>query len=343
MINHPKITLTEREQLVLKITVENYIELMRPVSSNFIRSRHLPTLSPATIRNTLAQLEQYGLLSHMYTSSGRVPTDAGYRYYVDQLLKIDSIPGNLDDQLNRLLTSVSNNVDELMQAVAGMLSQVSRLFGLVLIGRYQESILSDIELVPLASDRIMMVLAMKSGLVRSIVLNLNVSVLRDVLDVVISVLKERLLGLTLKEIQNTIDDRLRDSDIYGHELIQVLINDPALHFSITQNKIIYQSTLIPLLEHPEFQDVEILQRTIAGLDTQRMIGYLANQIGDQPNNILIGHENSDVYLDHCSLVSTRFDSANLMGQLVILGPTRLPYKHVQLILKQFAEILPDVC
>ena len=163
--------------------------------------------------SALASLEQKGLLSHPHTSSGRIPTDAGYRYFVDQLL--DGAESNRDEyhQIEQSLKRVSYNVDELMQAVASTLASASRMFGLVMVEHYQESLLKDIELVRLSSERVMLVLAMKSGFINSITLNLRVAVEQDVLESVTRVLKERLIDLTLTEIQLTIKDRLRDTDI----------------------------------------------------------------------------------------------------------------------------------
>ncbi|MBC8402718.1 MAG: heat-inducible transcription repressor HrcA [Candidatus Marinimicrobia bacterium] len=343
MIQSINIHLNERERLILKATIEDYIETMHPIGSNYLKTCHHFTFSPATIRNTLAQLEQKGLLTHPHTSSGRIPTDSGYRYFVDELLDKSNI--NVDEcrAIEQSLVQVADNVDELMQAAASMLAQVSRMFGVVMIRHYQESILKDIELVALSSERVMMVLAMKSGLIRSITLNLKVRVNHKMLESVTVILKERLLDLSLKEIQQTINERLRDTEIYEHEVVQILINDPIHHFSNTQNSIIYQSTLIPLLEQPEFQDVGILQKTIIALDSQRMMEYLSEQIGDERNSIFIGNENENINLDHCSLISSRFNSNDLMGQLVILGPTRISYQNILMILKQFTEIMTDVC
>lgn len=343
MIQWLNIELTPRERQILKATVEDYIESTTPVASGFLKSHHQLPFSPATIRNTLATLEKKGLLTHPHTSSGRIPTDLGYRYYVDELLDgNDGITGSLPD-IESSLSRMGDNLDDLMQAVAGMLAQVSRMFGLVMIEKYQESILKDIELVQLSSERVMMVLALRSGIIRSISLNLKVAVDTSHLEATSAVLKERLLGLTLREIQETIHERLRESDIYNHEIIQILINDPIHHFSHTDDSLIYQSTLMPLLQQPEFQNFEILQKTISGLDSRRFTHHLVNRVGNEPGIIVIGSENLDTDLEHCSILSSQFNSRDLTGQLVVLGPTRLPYKNILTILEKFTEILPDVC
>ena len=155
--------------------------------------------------------------------------------------------------------------------------------------------------------------------------------------------KERLIDLTLSEIQLTIKDRLRDTDIYKHEVIQILVNNPVQHFYIASDNIIYQSTLVPLLEQPEFQNASILQKTITALEPSIISKYLITQLGDMGNFILIGSENPNVNLEHCSLISSRFKSADINGQLIVVGPTRIPYQNILNMLANFTEILPDVC
>ncbi len=343
MISVANIKLTERERLILKATIEDYIDTMNPIGSNFLKKQHLLPYSPATIRNDLAQLESIGLLTHTHTSSGRVPTEFGYRYYVDQLMERNVSGLSTMPNLEQLLTQVSDNVDEMMNAVAGLLAQISQFFGLVVIGHYQDSILTELELVRLSSDRIMLVLAMKSGLVRSITLNLNIMINPDMLGSVSTILKEKLLGLSLREIQDTIYHRLKDSELYNHEIIQILINDPIHYFTLSNNTLIYQSTLTSLLQHPEFQDITVLQKTIAALDSNRITDLLSDVMKNEEKSIFIGSENKAVDLDHCSLVTSRFNSTNLQGQLIVIGPTRIPYQHIVNILNDFTEILPDVC
>ncbi len=343
MISATNIQLTERERQILKATIEDYIDTMNPVGSNFLKKQHLLPFSPATIRNDLALLEAKGLLTHTHTSSGRVPTELGYRYYVDSLMEHDS--NSLADfpDILQVLTKVAGNVDEMMNTVAGLLARISRFFGLVVIGRYQESVLTELELVQLSSDRVMLVLAMKSGLVRSITMNLRISIEPAILDAVTSVLREKLLGLTLREIQLTIQRRLLDSDIAQHEIVQILLTDPVQYFTYSGNALVYQSTITGLLEHPEFRDIDVLHKTITALDSDRIADYLTKIFDDQTKNIYIGSENKAVDLDHCSLVTSGFNSPNLVGRLIVIGPTRIPYPNIISILNKFTEILPDVC
>ena len=165
--------LNDRENLILKTTIEDFISSGLPISSQKLYKHYFHSISPATIRNTLAGLEKKGLLKHMHTSSGRVPTDSGYRYYVDTLIQDNTSVIDEYDNISNSLSAVADNLEDLLQATALMLGKISHLFGVVMVSHQQRSILTDIELVQMASDRIMVVLALKSGFLRSIVLNLS--------------------------------------------------------------------------------------------------------------------------------------------------------------------------
>jgi len=334
--------LTERDCAILKATIEDYIDNYHPIGSQFLKRRHMFPFSPATIRNSLAKLESLGLLTHVHTSSGRIPTDAGYRFYVDTLIEHTSLPSNIYNNVINELTKVANNVDELMQATAEMLAKLSHLFGVVVVSDVEQSRLTDIELVPLASDRVMMVLAMTSGLIRSVVLNLEISVDNKQLSLVTSILKERLVGLSLGEIQNTFRERLHDTDVYDHEIIQILLRHPRSHFSIEEERMVYTSPYNQLLSYPEFQEVEVLRNTLTALDSHYFVQFLSTHTGPGTEYTLIGEETEDDLLKHCSVLTARFSIDEITGQLAVLGPTRLPYNQVKSILGNFAEILANV-
>jgi heat-inducible transcriptional repressor len=283
------------------------------------------------------------MLTHTHTSSGRIPTDEGYRYYVDKLSDSEKMEDKLDEDTFKNLIQTTSNIDDLMQATAILLSKVSRLFGFVMISEVNKSILTDIELISLSSDRVMVVLAMKTGLIRSIVLELKVVVNQNELDSITAILKECLLGLSLDEIQKTIHLRVCGSDIFDHEIIQVLVNKPVSHFSLAGNTLIYTSSYSELLNYPEFQEVTILQKTIKALEKSNIKQFIRSNVGSEKKYTFIGHETNNDLMDHFSILTSRFSSDLVTGQLAVLGPTRIRYQFVKRILEDFSKVLPNVC
>ena len=334
--------LNDRENLILKTTIEDFISSGLPISSQKLYQRYFHSISPATIRNTLAALEKKGLLKHMHTSSGRLPTDSGYRYYVDTLIQDNTSMIDEYDNVSNSLSAVADNLEDLLQATALMLGKISSLFGVVMVSHQQRSILTDIELVQMASDRIMVVLALKSGFIRSVVLNLDLAIKDSVLEIINQALKDRLLGLSLDEIQDTILDRMRETDVYDHEIVQVLIQNSDKHFVISGDKLIYTSSFSQLLDYPEFHEIEKLQTLMALFNEESLEGYFDKYLIADSENILIGKEMGDSNFTGCSIVTNPFGNENIRGQMAILGPTRLPYEQIKTILTNFTEIIDNV-
>jgi heat-inducible transcriptional repressor len=335
--------LNERESNILRIVIEDYIAENQPVASNNIKLKYNIPFSPATIRNILAGLEYFGFLSHTHTSSGRVPTDLAYRYYVDQVINHDEMETGLFENVQEQLLSVSANVDELMQGTALILAKVSGLFGVVIISEVRKSILTEIELVSLSSDRLMMVIALKSGLLKSLVLNLDISVSPSDITIVNRILRERLIGLSVDEIQASITDLLKNNNVPKHEIIQIIFQHPQLPFQLNRNNQLYMSSYKGLLSYPEFQKYETLQKTISGLDEKHIKHILSNNVFEKNMLTIIGNESENDLLNHCSIIASGFDSDSITGKLGIFGPTRIPYKNIIRILKEFVEIMPNVC
>lgn len=342
-MSHYLIDISPREQRVLKAVIEDYIISNVPIGSNFLKNNHTFKCSPATLRNTMASLERKQVLMHTHTSSGRIPTDLGYRYYVDNLMEQNDIGSNQLANIENELTSVSTNLTELLQTTAAMLSKISHLFGVTMIMQFDRSILHEIELVSLSTERVMVVLGMKSGIVRSIVLNLEVSVKGSDLQKVADLLKEKLLGLTLKEIQDSILLRLKDSPLSHHEIIQILLTNPKEHFSIPENQTVYTSSTMNLLDQPENQHVENLQKTLIAVDSENISHYFKTFLNKKNNYLFIGKENLDDIYNDCTIATNRFRGSLFHGQIGIIGPTRIPYAKITGILNHFSEIMNRVC
>jgi len=247
------------------------------------------------------------------------------------------------ENIENILASTSSNVAKLLQTTAAMLSKISHLFGVAMILQFDRSILQEIELVSLSQDQIMVVLGMKSGLARTIVLNLEVSVKESDLIKVTELLKEKLLGLTLEEIHKSIVIRIKDTPLAKHEIIQILLNNPEEHFSFPENQMVFTSSAMELIEQPEYQRVENLQKTLIAVDTGNVLNYFRTYLNKKSNYLFIGNENlDDIYNDY-TIVSNVFGGSLFQGQIGIIGPTRLPYAKVTGVLNHFTEIMKRVC
>ncbi len=344
MIKHEKYSLTQRDENVLKATIDELILSNQPVGSKLLKEQYTFKFSPATIRNILSKLESYNLLTHIYTSSGRTPTNQGYRYYVDKFdSKLSSHLIQVYKNHFKELESLSSNVDLLMESTATLLSKITKLFGLVMISENEKSILIDIELVHISSDRILVILALESGLIKNIVLNLKCEIKKKDINKITKLLNEKLLGLTLNEINDTIKGRLKESDVYQHEIVQILIEHPSINKTKVEQPSIYTSHIHELLKHPEFQEASIIRKTLEALDSDEFQSCITSLVDNDHGFTIIGDEHEFELMDHCSIVSSPFKGEQLMGQLAIVGPTRIPYHKIKNTLNYLAEVISCVC
>ena len=334
--------LNQREKEILKKTIEDYISFGTPISSQSLHNNYFNQLSAATIRNSLAKLEQTGMLKSIHTSSGKVPTDNGYRYYVDTLIAENTSTIQEYDNIAQKLSDASDNLEDLLQATAFMLGKISRLFSMVIISKQQKNILNEIELLHLSSERIMLVLGLDSGFIRSIVLNLNVTINNSSLKFINEALKDRLLALSLDEIQSSIKERLKESQYFDHEIVQILVQDPNKHFKISGEKLVYTSPFYQLLDYPEFHEINKLKTLMSYIHDKSMEEYFNKYLLDGGNSIIIGKEIGDSNFNNCSIISEPFENNNINGQMLVLGPKRIPYKNIKRILTNFTDIINDV-
>ena len=230
-----------------------------------------------------------------------------------------------------------------MQATATMLAKATKLFGVVLVSEVQQGILRNIECIPLSSDRIMVVLAMDSGIIRSMVFNLEITIDNNDLLIINQILNEYLTGVSLKDIQQTAHHRLRNTIVYNHEIVQILLQHPRESFSFPTNNLIYTSSNQFLFSHSDFQQVNKMQTFLNALETQKIKRILTSENIINNKMMLIGEENKDKTFNDFSILSTKFQSEYLEGKLAIFGPKRIPYNNIKTILEHFSEIITHVC
>mgnify|MGYP001157290124 FL=1 len=334
-------TLDLRYASILVAVVEGYINTCQPISSKYVQNSLSANLSSATIRNVMSCLEKDGFLKQVHKSGGRIPTDLGYRFYINSIKTHDKLSEHVVPEFEDELRTISNNVDDVLNATASMLSELSNMFSVVTISEYHNSILVDIELVELNGNRVMLVLGMNNGLVKSIVLDLDINIKPKHMNSIIRLLKEKLIGLSLREIQNTITLRLNDSSIFNHELIQVLIHDRYSYFSIENNKLIYTSPVNVLLQQPEFQNLNNFKRILPALDKTFLNIYINKNFDTNSDYDLIGKENKDEVFNNCAILTSKFETKAISGRIGVIGPKRLNYVNVKSILNSFRKVVQN--
>ncbi|MCK4573781.1 MAG: heat-inducible transcription repressor HrcA, partial [candidate division Zixibacteria bacterium] len=202
--------LSQREKEILNNLISYYISTADPVGSRAIANKFAMGISSATIRNTLQDLEELGLVQQPHTSAGRIPTDLGYRVYVDYLLKPEGLTDAEKSRIRESILKEGRGVNEILGQTCRVLSDITHQLGVTIAPRFDEGILRRIELIPVSDEKLMIVVVVQSGLARSVILEIEANISEVSLREVETVLNERLTGLTLGHIKETISERLAD-------------------------------------------------------------------------------------------------------------------------------------
>jgi heat-inducible transcriptional repressor len=320
--------LSKREYLVLEALIRAYVATEAPVGSATLSHCADLGISPATIRSALARLEEKGFVCQPHTSAGRMPTDMGYRAYVEHGIAAGSfIPGEDSLRLRRQLEAKlqEGRVDEILGQLAKIIGDISSQLGLVMAPRFEQGVFHKVELVRLSEHRLLLVVTIDQGPVKSLVVEVDSGVSQRDLEAVSRLINERLQGLTMAEIRGSVHERLRVLEGGNPQLLRVVVEEIAglgvsrgtdLHIAGTRN----------IFLQPEFRD----PRQAAGLmDLVERKEELAHLLtGREGVVITIGEENQVQEMRLCSMVTASYEVKGAVGIIGVIGPTRMPYGRV---------------
>jgi heat-inducible transcriptional repressor len=341
--------LTERERRVLEAVIQSYVETAEPAGSRTISRRFGLGVSPATIRNTMSDLEEKGFLFHPHTSAGRVPTDIAYRVYVDSLMHVPNLAGLERDRLAEQLSASGSAIEAILRSAAQSLSVLSQELGVALGPRLDQTVLQRLELVRLSSDRIVLVLTLGGGAVRTIFVEVKQQVADEAVAEVALVLNERLGGLTLRDIRSSLGARLRDAASGRNgtqELFNIFLQEGESIFDVPlagpqENVVLGQASV--LAEQPEFSSGENMRRIIALTEHDQQLAELLRRRSKSSGiSITIGNEHGDPRFDHFTVVTAEYHAGALSGVIGVIGPTRMPYDKVVALVAHTSELVSDL-
>jgi heat-inducible transcriptional repressor len=326
--------------------VQSFIDTAGPVGSRYLAKHYPLGLSAASIRNTMSDLEELGYLDHPYTSAGRVPTELGYRAFVDKLMDSPGLDTSEKKVLKAELERLMGQTEMLLRESSQILGRLTNLLGIVLTPRMATGVLERLDIVPLSSTRAMVVISVRGGLIRTIVVEIASDLKRGDLDRVLSILNERLSGLTLQEIRRTFQARTRDVIDDQTGLVQLLLQTSALVFSEEPglHRVQFGSTQ-SLLRQPEFQEPIQLHNLMALLEDEEAVVQLLeeplNEAVDRLGEatISIGSENNSERVARYSVVTAQYTMGNMKGTIGVLGPTRMDYQRVVALVEALAALL----
>jgi len=317
-----------------------------PVGSRNITKRSDVGVSPATVRNIMADLEESGFINHPHTSAGRVPTDKGYRYYVDTLMDVQEIKNVDKGIIDKSFEQTNPETDEILSLASRLLSSITKQIACVTYPKLDNGILEKIQLVSLSSNRLLVVVSIKSGLVKTITLEYENEIENDSLRSVETLLNERLSGLTFNEIRKTFKERFYDIGDIERPIIRLFIDSVDKIFNDHHNKdkiVITGATNV--IQQPEFDDPEKFQGVIELIENKDIIIHIMDKkFNENLNNVLIsiGKENEEERFNEYSLITKEYTIAGTSGTVGIIGPKRMEYSRVVAIVSYLGDLLSEV-
>ena len=341
--------LSPRERDVLRRVVQQFIDTAAPVGSRTVADE--VDLSSASIRTVMARLEHAGYLGHPHTSAGRVPTERGYRLYVDGLMDVAGLSAQEAELLRETVRRRLGSLDAVAQETSRLLGGLARLLGVVLTPRMSGGVLERLEIVPLAERRVLFVLALRGGIARTVTAEVDGVVQVDALDAVVQRLNERLAGLTLDEIRRTAGERVQDLEASdGTGVVRVVLREGTALFREADP---LQRAAIGgahhLVAQPEFQHPETVRDIVELAGSEEIVVHLLEQpapVETPPGRAVVRIGREIVGLAEgaqVSVVTAPYRLGDAVGAVAVIGPTRMDYARAVALVEHLAGLLerPD--
>jgi heat-inducible transcriptional repressor len=343
MTGTPEEPLNERAQQLLRVLVESYIREGQPVGSRVLSRECGLNLSSATIRNVMADLEALGFVTSPHTSAGRIPTDKGYRFFVDTLLHIQPLDSAAVTEIRRQLDNPHDSSKALVSAASQLLSSVTRLAGVVTLPRTEQASVTHIEFVPLSENRILVVLVLDNREVQNRMIQLERYFSPDELKRASNYLNEQCRGRTIPQVRQEILRQLQEAHEHMNHMMLNAISVAQQVFTGAEDErleyvIVGETNLMGVAD---LSSVDRLKRLFEAFNEKRdFLTLLDHSLKAQGVQLFIGHESGYQVLDECTVITAPYAAGDsVVGVLGVIGPTRMAYERVIPIVDVTAKLL----
>ena len=338
--------LDERTRNILMAIIHSFIQTGEPVGSRTVSKRFDFGLSPATIRNIMSDLEEMGFLEQPHTSAGRMPTDQGYRFYVDHLRGIETLSAAESALISQHYAPYYGEVDEVMAATSRVLSEISHYAGVVL-HIFTISIFKRIELVKIRGRQVLAIFVMESGMIHNKPIVLDTEMTQDELQQIANYLNQEFSGQSLRTIRQQVLDRMTEEKAQYDQLSQQALTVGAKTFGETTEgeSDIYLGGTSNIMDQPEFaSNLEQMKELFKAFEEKnRLIRILDKCLEDTGVHVIIGSETPFKDIRECSFVTHTYSYDNrTLGVLGVVGPKRMVYPRIMAIVNHTANVVSKI-
>ncbi|HOJ11209.1 MAG TPA: heat-inducible transcriptional repressor HrcA [Clostridiales bacterium] len=323
--------LDDRKRMILKAIIDDYISTAEPIGSRTIARKHEIGLSSATIRNEMADLEYMGLLEQPHTSAGRVPSDKGYRIYVDQLMTERSLTASEIESVKSALKLRISELGQLIKQASAVVSEITKYTSMAITPQMNKCTIKTLQLIPVEHDKLLIVAVTNAGVIKNSLVKTGCKVSVDSLIKLTNLLNDVLSGLTLEKI-NLADLMCEAENLLEKEkeiILPVLVGIKDCLNQVFSSEVYLEGTT-NMFNFPEFQDLIRARQFLNILDTKEILCTLMyNGIENGDIKVKIGAENELDELKDFSLITATYSlDYEIIGSIGVIGPTRMQYPKV---------------
>lgn len=338
--------LTERQNLILKTIVEEFVATALPVGSRVLSKKENLKFSAATIRNEMADLEEFGFIEKTHTSSGRIPSHKGYRYYVDYLVdkkaKDNVTPETL--KFNALITQKQIVKETAVKEAMKILSNLTNYTSILLGPSRAYNVVQKIQFVPLSEKQAVLILITSGGHVENITTTLPADVNVSLMETIIKALDKLLVGVRVADVESKLAEgfeyQLYEYISYKEEILYAMLKLLAQSMG---NNTYMLSGKSNILKQPEFANLDEISTLYEMIEEDQIIKVIDNDAQETGLTIRIGTENEIKAMDNCTLITVPYHiNAHEQGKIALLGPTRMEYQKIIPLLEYVAKIMSDL-
>jgi len=324
--------LTDRERQILQAVVHSYITTAQPVGSRAVVKRFGLDLSAATVRNVMADLEDTGFLQQLHTSSGRVPTEKGYRYYVDYLMKVQELTVEERRRIEREYAERLNNADEVLRHTSHLLALLTQQAGLAEAPRNEDATVAYLDLMPVSDERVALLIADHFGRVRSLAVDMDPPMAREDIEALTRFLNDHARGVTVKDLVHSIESKLQmfldEQRMLAEQALRVLQLVPRREPSQ-----LFLEGATQLFDQPEFNDIARVRDVLGLLEAPDRLGKMLHAMyvpaPGRTSAVLIGGDDSTDGFREISVVASPYSiEGKPVGLIGVLGPRRMHYSRL---------------
>lgn len=324
--------LDDRKLRILQAIIDDYIFSAEPVGSRTIAKKHELGLSSATIRNEMADLEEMGFLEQPHTSSGRVPSDKGYRLYVDQLMKATELSEGEIEKIRNAMDIRINELSQIIRNASVVMSQFTKYTSMAVTPQIKRSVLKAVQVVPIEPGKALVIVVTDSNIVRNNLVRIPEKTTPDFLIQVSNMLNDKLKGYTLEMLKNNfLNSGAEQLTSLPYDLMKPILDGIEDLIKLIDQPEIYLEGTTNILNFPEFKEVQKAKEFLNILDEKKIMSEILNSTSGNKNEIIIqiGNENVIEGIKDCSIVTASYSIDDyVIGAIGIIGPTRMDYSKV---------------